>query len=123
MASYNTSSSSLISSGGLGRKMLAGSSYTSQSKAFQNAVRLIASSVADELLSLRDDDPVKHASLAYFKITPAHAALSWEQVADVTFCQLDMLLALNRHLLLSDDDDSLMPDLNGLVGQDIWICI
>jgi hypothetical protein len=75
--------------------------------------------MASELLALPPDHPVKQRHLAYFEITPARADLSWAQVADLTFCHVEVILALNKGLR---DADGSMPALRDIVGEDIFVC-
>ena len=83
------------------------------------AVRARASIMASELLALPPDHPVKHRHLAYFEITPARADLSWAKVADLTFCHVEVILALNKGLRGADGS---MPALRDIVGEDIFVC-
>ena len=121
MANFNASATSQRTGG---RKMMGAGASAADPTAdvpadLNRMIRLEASILADHLLALPLDDPVKHKHLAHFEVTPARASLSWAQVADLTFCHVEVVLALNRGLRGADGS---MPALRDIVGKDIFVC-
>lgn len=105
-----------------GRKMMGAGGVDQLSDVSSDLNRIIqleASILADDLHARPLDDPVKHRHLAHFEVTPARADLSWAQVADLTFCHIEVILALNKGLR---DANGNMPTLRDIVGKDIFVC-
>ena len=121
MANFNASATSQRTGG---RKMMGAGASAADPTAdvpadLNRMIRLEASILADHLLALPLDDPVKHKHLAHFEVTPARASLSWEQVAEIAFCHVEVVLALSKGLRGADGS---MPALRDIVGKDIFVC-